>query len=198
MRRDYHNASFLTAVARIEQLPEDKGAEVAFAGRSNSGKSSAINVICQQKSLARTSKTPGRTQTINFFRLDSNTRLVDLPGYGYATAPERVRRHWHKLIEYYLARRQSLRGLILVMDIRHPLSRFDWQMLDWSQFQGLPVHVLLTKADKQKRGQAMQSVHTVTHVLDHDCVGVQAFSAVKRVGVNEVLEVLDRWLYGNQ
>lgn len=197
MRRDYHNAHFLTAVARIEQLPEDIGAEVAFAGRSNSGKSSAINVICQQKALARTSKTPGRTQTINFFTLDSQRRLVDLPGYGYATAPERVRRHWRKLIEYYLGRRQSLQGLILVMDIRHPLSNYDWQMLDWSHTQGLPVHILLTKADKLKRGQAMQSVHTVMQAFDHGGTGVQAFSAAKRVGMNEVLEVLDRWLYGN-
>lgn len=198
MRSSYHNASFLTSVAKPDQLPEDTGAEVAFAGRSNSGKSSVINVICQQKSLARTSKTPGRTQTINFFVLSPHRRLVDLPGYGYATAPEKVRRSWQKMIEYYINRRQSLQGLILVMDIRHPLSDYDWQMLNWSNHQRLPVHILLTKADKLKRGQAMNAVRTVMKALNNGVNGVQSFSALTRFGLNEVQEVLDLWLYEPQ
>ena len=131
-----------------QQAPPDAGYEVAFAGRSNAGKSSALNALTQRKSLARTSKTPGRTQHLVFFELDGERRLVDLPGYGYAKVPEKVRRHWGLAMETYLSGRESLRGLVLMMDVRHPLTDFDKQMLQWCQHAGMPVHILLTKADK--------------------------------------------------
>ncbi len=198
MRHAYHNAQLLGCVGRIHQLPADIGSEVAFAGRSNSGKSSAINAICQRKALARTSKTPGRTQTINFYTLDPYRRLVDLPGYGYASAPLHVRRHWHKLIEHYLSHRRSLQGLILIMDIRHPLSAIDRQMLDWSRIQRIPVHVVLTKADKLKRSRALQSLRNVMQAIDDEDTGVQIFSATKRLGVSEALEVLNLWLFNTE
>lgn len=152
----YHQARFLTSAARLDHCPPDEGMEVAFAGRSNAGKSSAINALCQQKGLARTSKTPGRTQLLNFFELDAARRLVDLPGYGYARVAETVKRQWQGVLAEYLERRRCLRGVILLVDIRHPLKPFDQQMLAWGGQIGLPIHLLLTKADKLKRG-AMNS-----------------------------------------
>ncbi|MES9938030.1 MAG: ribosome biogenesis GTP-binding protein YihA/YsxC, partial [Sedimenticola sp.] len=142
----YHQARFLTSAAKLNQSPADEGIEVAFAGRSNAGKSSAINTLCQQRNLARTSKTPGRTQLLNFFTLDEQRRLVDLPGYGYAKVAEKVKLQWQKELAAYLEQRQSLRGIILLVDVRHPLKEFDQQMLDWSAQIDLPVHILLTKA----------------------------------------------------
>ena len=138
----------------LAQCPNDDGCEIAFAGRSNAGKSSAINTLTRNKGLARTSKTPGRTQLINFFQLDEGKRLVDLPGYGYAKVPIAMKRKWDKHLAEYLQLRQSLAGLILLMDIRHPLQEFDLQMLNWAAQAGLPVHILLTKSDKLKRGPA--------------------------------------------
>lgn len=192
----YHQARFLTSAARLDQSPPDEGHEVAFAGRSNAGKSSAINALCQQKSLARTSKTPGRTQLLNFFALDEEHRLVDLPGYGYAKVAERIKLQWQAELAAYLEKRQSLRGVILLADVRHPLKEFDLQMLEWSDKMQLPVHILLTKADKLKRGAATSSLLQVKRLLkempgEHS---VQLFSALKRQGIDQAHAVLDRWL----
>jgi GTP-binding protein len=190
----YQHAQFLTSANHIKQLTEDKGYEVAFAGRSNSGKSSAINVLTNQKGLARTSKTPGRTQLINFFELDAERRLVDLPGYGFAKVPLAVKLHWQKVLERYLNERQCLKGLILLMDIRHPLTEFDVQMLEWSQHIGLPVHILLTKSDKlgiNKAKNSLQQVKSKLKTLDN--VSIQLFSALKRTGIAELQACLDEW-----
>ncbi len=170
---------------------------MAFAGRSNAGKSSAINLIVQQKSLARVSKTPGRTQLLNFFRLDDTRRLVDLPGYGYADVPEAIRRSWGAMIENYLSQRQALRGVFLVMDSRRPLTEFDWRMIDWCRHYGLPLHIALTKSDKLSRGAALGTLRKVEAELADDSdlsISVQLFSALKRVGVEEAQAVLDVWL----
>ncbi len=191
----YHQARFLTSAAELRQCPPDEGMEVAFAGRSNAGKSSALNVLCQQKSLARTSKTPGRTRLINFFELDPQRRLVDLPGYGYAKVAESVKRQWQGVLAGYLEQRQVLRGVVLLMDVRHPLKAFDQQMLEWSRHIGLPVHILLTKADKLKRGAASSALHRLrSEVASPDArISVQLFSVPKRQGIDEAHRVLDRW-----
>ncbi|HFE32111.1 MAG TPA: YihA family ribosome biogenesis GTP-binding protein [Gammaproteobacteria bacterium] len=194
----YPHASFLTSAAQLTQLPPDEGYEVAFAGRSNAGKSSALNRITRQKSLARTSKTPGRTQLINFFALDDERRLVDLPGYGYAKVAEAVKRRWQETMENYLASRQSLQGLILLMDVRHPLRDVDQQLLSWCWHVGMPVHVLLTKADKLKRGPAQATLLKVREELARQAppgsTSVQLFSALKGTGIDEVQDRLDHWL----
>jgi len=191
----YSHARFLLSVPEPHQAPPDIGHEVAFAGRSNAGKSSALNALTQRKSLARTSKTPGRTQHLVFFELDGERRLVDLPGYGFAKVPEKIRRQWGLAMEHYFAERQSLRGLILMMDVRHPLTDFDKQMLQWCQHAKMPVHILLTKADKLKRGPAMSSLLKVQKALaEHKNVSVQLFSALKHTGVEQARAVLDAWL----
>ncbi len=191
----YHQARFLKSANRLDQLPPDTGLEVAFAGRSNAGKSSALNAITGQKSLARTSKTPGRTQLINLFPISDAMALVDLPGYGYAKVPEKIRAHWRQVMPDYLSRRKALRGVMLIMDIRHPLRDFDRQMLQWTGESGLPVHVLLSKADKLKRGAAMQALLAVRRELEKHYPGatVQLFSAPNRQGVDEAHAVLDQW-----
>ncbi len=170
--------------------------EVAFAGRSNAGKSSAINALCQQKALARTSKTPGRTQLLNFFILDDDRRLVDLPGYGYAKVAEKVKREWQQSLSDYLENRKSLRGIILLMDVRHPMKEFDRQMLEWSEHFQIPVHILLTKADKLKKGPAASSLQQLRKETKAygERVSAQLFSALKRQGVDEAHALLDRWL----
>lgn len=197
-RASYRNASFVLSAAKLSQLLPDEGWEVAFAGRSNAGKSSAINRLCDQKSLARTSKTPGRTQLINFFGLDEQRRLVDLPGYGYAKVAEDVKRRWQQTMEQYLSTRQSLQGLILLMDVRHPLKDVDQQLLSWCWHVGMPVHVLLTKADKLKRGAAQNTLLRVRQELaahsPEDLTSVQLFSSSKGTGLDEAYAVLDRWL----
>lgn len=194
----YRGAQFLTSSAKLSQLPPDEGWEIAFAGRSNAGKSSALNRITGQKSLARASKTPGRTQLINFFVLDQERRLVDLPGYGYAKVSEEIKRRWQQTMEQYLASRQSLRGLILLMDVRHPLKEVDRQLLAWCGHVNMPVHVLLTKADKLKRGAAQNILLQVRRDLaEHvspELVSLQLFSATKGTGLPQVYTVLDRWL----
>jgi GTP-binding protein len=194
----YRAASFVISAAKLSQLPQDSGPEVAFAGRSNAGKSSAINRLCGQKSLARTSKTPGRTQLINLFQLDEQRHLVDLPGYGYAKVAEEIKRRWQQTMEAYLSERDSLHGLILLMDVRHPLKPVDQQLLDWCWEVEMPVHVLLTKADKLKRGAAQNTLLQVRKELkarapDGLC-SVQLFSSLKGTGLTEVYQVLDRWL----
>ncbi len=192
----YRKASYALGAHRLHQLPPDEGVEVAFAGRSNAGKSSALNTITGISSLARISKMPGRTQQINFFRLDENRYLVDLPGYGYAKVPERVKLHWQHTLERYLQTRLSLRGLVLVMDIRHPLKEFDRQMLLWCRQVGMPVHILLSKADKLKRGAAQRSLQTVENHLrsiQMEQVEAQLFSSLKRQGIEQAQARLDIW-----
>ncbi|MEE4658991.1 MAG: ribosome biogenesis GTP-binding protein YihA/YsxC [Halieaceae bacterium] len=193
---NYRAAHFLTSASRLQQCPEDSGWEVAFAGRSNAGKSSAINALTGNSKLARTSKTPGRTQLINFFALDDQRRLVDLPGYGFAKVPEAVKRAWVQQIEQYLQHRQSLRGLILLMDVRHPLQPFDQMMLDWAVAAAMPVHILLTKADKLKKGPANSALLQLRGKLADraDLVSVQLFSALKKTGMEPLTQVLDAWL----
>jgi GTP-binding protein len=192
----YHQARFLISAAKLSQTPPDDGMEVAFAGRSNAGKSSALNVLCQQKALARTSKTPGRTQLLNFFSIDEQRRLVDLPGYGFAKVSEQVKKQWQQALADYLENRSSLRGVILLVDVRHPMKDFDRQMLEWSNKIGLPVHILLTKADKLGRGAAAKSLQQAGREIVQfgDGVTVQLFSALKRQGLDEAHKVLDGWL----
>jgi GTP-binding protein len=192
----FRRARYLKGAHNLSELPADQGAEVAFAGRSNAGKSSAINAITGVRNLARTSKTPGRTQLINFFGLDEGVRLVDLPGYGYAKVPEAVKRHWEHALERYLVSRRSLQGLVVMMDIRHPLTDYDLAMLDWCREAALPAHVLLTKADKLKRGPSAATLHKVRSTLSrrHQTFSVQLFSALKRAGIEEAQGVINSWL----
>ena len=191
----YSNAKYQTSVAQIEALPEDSGAEVAFIGRSNAGKSSALNTITGIKSLARTSSTPGRTQMINFFDLGDDHRLVDLPGYGYAKVPKPLKEKWLKTTNEYLQVRQCLSGLILVMDVRHPLKELDWQLIEWTNAFDLPCHILLTKADKLKVNKARQVLKQVQNqLLDFELVTIELFSSQTRIGLEEVRSVLDQWL----
>jgi GTP-binding protein len=193
---NYRGARYLTSAAKLAQCPPDTGWEVAFAGRSNAGKSSAINSLTHNKKLAKTSKTPGRTQLLNFFELSASQRLVDLPGYGFAKVPLAVKREWTKQLENYLQKRRSLRGLILLMDVRHPLQPFDQQMLDWALAASMPVHILLTKADKLKRGAASSALLQVRTHLEpqQELASVQLFSALKHDGHKELIAVLDAWL----
>lgn len=180
----FPNAEFLTSAWQPRQFPADVGTEVAFAGRSNAGKSSALNAITGRKDLARTSKTPGRTQLINFFGLDGGRRLADLPGYGYAKVPEQMKRHWQELLTRYVEARGSLVGLVIVMDARRPMTDFDVQMLDWAHANGLATHLLLTKADKLSRNEATKTLRRVREALSQDDTA-QLFSAVSKVGVDE-------------
>jgi GTP-binding protein len=195
-RPDYRVARFLTSASKLSQCPPDTGWEVAFAGRSNAGKSSAINSLTGNSKLAKTSRTPGRTQLINFFELSADQRLVDLPGYGFAKVPLSVKRAWTRQVENYLAQRRSLRGLILLMDVRHPLQPFDQQMLAWALEASMPVHILLTKADKLSRGPAGNTLLKVRAQLQAygELVSVQLFSALKHAGREELVAVLDAWL----
>ena len=199
MSNPFARAGYRLAAHTPQQLPPDGGFEVAFAGRSNAGKSSALNALCQQNALARVSKTPGRTQQLVFFDVPphDNRYLVDLPGYGYAKVPIPLKQHWQKHLEAYLGSRESLCGLILLMDIRHPLTEFDCMMLDWSKASGMPLHILLTKADKLGRGQQMQTLQKVKKELASrfgDTVSVQTFSSQSRQGVDEARQIIGGWL----
>ena len=183
----FRSAAFLTSAAEPRQLPADSGAEIAFAGRSNAGKSSALNAICDQSGLARTSKTPGRTQLLNVFALADGGRLVDLPGYGYAKVPEAMRDKWRRVIDAYLRERESLRGVVLIVDSRHPLKEFDRQMLAYCNDIGLACHVLLTKTDKLGRGEAARTLAAVTKEIAAAgfAATAQLFSAQARTGLDE-------------
>ena len=185
-------ARYVISAHQLKQLPEDKGIEIAIAGRSNAGKSSAINTFADQKALARTSKTPGRTQQIVIFELDENRRIADLPGYGYAKVPAKLKAHWRAVMARYFQTRKCLRGVVLVMDIRHPMREFDQQMLDWCVSTGIPCHILLTKADKLKRGPAQSTLLMVRRDLP-DGATVQVFSSSKKTGVDELVEKLRQW-----
>ena len=188
----YRGARYVISAHNLKQLPADSGFEVAFAGRSNAGKSSAINALTDQKSLARTSKTPGRTQQIVIFDIGPDRRIADLPGYGYAKVPDRLKAHWRHVMQIYFNRRASLRGVVLVMDIRHPLRAFDQQMLAWCSASGVPCHVLLTKADKLKRGPAQSTLLQVRKELPAGSTA-QVFSARSRDGLDELIERLNQW-----
>lgn len=195
----FQSAEFITSAPSLKQCPDDVGCEVAFAGRSNAGKSSAINTLTRNKNLARTSKTPGRTQMINFFQLGEDRRLVDLPGYGYAKVPVAMKAQWDRHMAEYLQARKSLGGLILLMDIRHPLQDYDRQMLNWAAQAGLPVHILLTKSDKLKRGPAQSTLLKVERFLREMDPGitlltVQTFSSLKKLGLPELEAQLNHWL----
>ena len=192
----YQQITFLSSANKLSQCPDDAGFEVAFAGRSNAGKSSALNALSRQKNLARTSKTPGRTQLINFFELDGMRRLVDLPGYGYAKVPKAVKQHWQKTLSLYLQKRQALQGLIMLMDVRHPLTELDAQMLHWCADVEMPVHILLTKADKFSRGKGQGVLQQVkSQLADYPAeLSIQLFSATKNTGLPETYQVLERWL----
>jgi len=195
--KKFSRAAFMRSAATLAQCPPDTGGEVAFAGRSNAGKSSAINRLTGNKGLTRISKTPGRTRLINFFSLGADTRLVDLPGYGFAKVSKTMKEEWDRNLASYLQQRQSLRALVLLMDIRHPLQPVDWQMLHWATSSNLPVHVLLTKADKLNYGPAMATLLDVQKQLHSQrmaTVSIQIFSAHKKLGVEQLAQQLLTWL----
>jgi len=190
------NIEFVTTVTDTRALPPAHGAEVALAGRSNAGKSSAINALAQRKRMAFVSKTPGRTQHINFFRVGPERYLVDLPGYGYAAVPAAARAHWNELIGGYLQTRTCLRGVVLIMDARHPLTGLDRQLIDWLKPAGRPVHVLLSKSDKLNRQQASATLRRVDAALRRDYVNcsVQLFSSTRKIGIVEAAARIEQWL----
>ncbi|MFT3741293.1 MAG: ribosome biogenesis GTP-binding protein YihA/YsxC [Gammaproteobacteria bacterium] len=192
----YQQANFLLSATALDQLPSDEGAEVAFIGRSNAGKSSAINAITNIKGLARSSKFPGRTQTINLFKLDEDRRLVDLPGYGYAKVPLQIKQRWQAAVDTYLEQRECLKGLILIMDVRQPLKESDQQMIQWAIRCQLPLHILLTKADKLSHGAASSVLRQVeTDLLTYPgSITVQLFSSLERKGLEQAWATLDHWL----
>lgn len=197
---NFQTAQFLTSAPSLKECPDGEGVEIAFAGRSNAGKSSAINKLTRNGKLARTSKTPGRTQLLNFFTLQNNDklRLVDLPGYGFAKVPLAMKKAWEKNMSNYLAKRDSLNGMVLVMDIRHPLQELDTMMLNWAVAAELPVHLLLTKSDKLKRGAAKSTLLAVEKSLREaeveDLVSAQMFSSLKGDGVNELEQRVGSWM----
>jgi GTP-binding protein len=197
---DLRSATFLIAAHAPGQIPHDSGREIAFAGRSNAGKSSAVNAITGVKGLARSSKTPGRTQQIVFFDLGGERRLADLPGYGYAKVPEALRMHWRELMDGYFRGRQSLIGLVLVMDARHPLKPFDVDMLSWCRDAALDCHILLTKADKLSRSESAKTLAEVSRACEKEGfrATVQAFSSSKMSGVDEARARILGWLHGTR
>lgn len=193
---NFQKAHFITSAPSLKQCPDDTGVEVAFAGRSNAGKSSALNTLAQQNKLARTSKTPGRTQLINFFEIEPGIRIVDLPGYGFAKVPDRMKREWQKNMSEYLEDRRSLKALVLVMDIRHPLTEFDIMMCDWALDVQMPVHILLTKSDKLKRGPAQSTRLKVKKTMERmgDLLTVQTFSSLKKEGTDQLQKQISAFL----
>ena len=192
---NYRKAQFYKSAAKLSQCPDNPGREVAFAGRSNAGKSSSLNALTCSSKLARTSKTPGRTQLINFFEVEPDIYLVDLPGYGYAKVPEAMKKEWQHHMNDYLERREALVGLVLLIDIRHPMKEFDQMMLNWSVSANLPLHILLTKSDKLKQGVARQTLNRMKKELSRfPQVSIQLFSSLKKTGVDQLAAKLDQWL----
>lgn len=196
---NYTKTHFITSAPDISHLPTDSGVEVAFAGRSNAGKSSALNTLTNQKNLARTSKTPGRTQLINLFEVEENRRLVDLPGYGYAQVPEELKRKWQKSLGEYLQKRESLKGLIVLMDIRHPLKDLDQQMISWAVSVNIPIMLLLTKTDKLASSAQKKQLNLVKEAIlpFQGDITVALFSSPKRIGLEPLKQKLDEW-FANQ
>ena len=191
----YQNTHFITSAPDIRHLPEDEGVEIAFAGRSNAGKSSALNRLTNQKSLAKTSKTPGRTQLINLFKVEEGCHIVDLPGYGFAQVPVEMKNKWQKSLGEYLQKRECLKGLVVLMDIRHPMKDLDQQMIFWAIDSRIPVQVLLTKADKLKSGARKQTqlkIRKQVETFGGD-VSVDVFSSLKGLGVDQLRAKLDTW-----
>lgn len=199
MHYNYASCHFLLSAPDIRSLPMDQGVEIAFAGRSNAGKSSALNTLTNQKNLARTSKTPGRTQLINLFHVADNCRLVDLPGYGYAEVPQEIKRKWQRALGEYLQKRNSLKGLVILMDIRHPLKDLDQQMIFWAVDAGLPVLILLTKADKLSGSAAKVQLNMVREasLAFQGDVQVEIFSSLKKTNVDKLKNKLDQWFSTN-
>ena len=195
IKLNYHKTHFLTSAPNIRAIPEDTGIEIAFAGRSNAGKSTALNALTNRKSLARTSKTPGRTQLINLFEVEPNCKLVDLPGYGYAAVPEKMKIEWQKSLGEYLQKRECLGGLVVLMDIRHPLKDLDQQMIEWAVSADLPVMLLLTKADKLSQSARSKQVKMVREaiLLFQGDIQVEAFSAQNKIGIDKLAAKLDCW-----
>ncbi len=191
----YRQAHYATSAHTLDQLPPDRGCEVAFAGRSNTGKSSVINAVTGQRRLARISKIPGRTQLINFFPVDEDHRLVDLPGYGYARVPGKLQAHWEQTLGAYIQQRQCLAGVVLIVDIRRLLTEYDQQMLLCCESAGLPVHVLLNKSDKLAFGARKKSLLQVEKQLVNSSQTVQLFSVLKRSGTEQLVAVLDTWFF---
>ncbi len=192
----YPNVKFIGSAWQPAQFPEDVGSEVAVAGRSNAGKSSAINAIVGRQGLARTSKTPGHTRLINFFELEPGRRLVDLPGYGFARVPQKMQRHWRQLMQAYFESRAALIGVVIVMDARRPLLEFDWQMLEWAKGRRIAAHLLLTKSDKLNRSEARLTLSRVRAETGLRATA-QLFSAVTRIGVDEARGALAAMLSGS-
>ncbi|AKO47689.1 ribosome biogenesis GTP-binding protein YihA/YsxC [[Haemophilus] ducreyi] len=195
IKLNYHKTRFLTSAPDIRHLPEDNGIEIAFAGRSNAGKSTALNALTNQKSLARTSKTPGRTQLINLFEVEPQCKLVDLPGYGYAAVPEQMKLQWQKALGEYLQERDCLAGIVILMDIRHPLKDLDQQMIEWAVPAQLPVLLLLTKADKLSqvaRNKTAKMVNEAILPFQGD-IQVEIYSALNKIGVDKLSNKLDSW-----
>lgn len=192
---NYSKTNFITSSQNIHQLINDYGIEIAFAGRSNAGKSSALNALTNQKNLARISKTPGRTQLINHFQVEENYRLVDLPGYGFAKVPEEIRKQWQKTLGEYFQKRQSLKGVVILMDIRHPLTYLDQQMIEWAVHAEIPILLLLTKSDKLKSGAKKAQLNLVREAIlpFHGDISVETFSALKKEGVDKLRAKLDEW-----
>jgi GTP-binding protein len=192
----FNATTYLKSATKLSQMPEDKGNEIAFIGRSNAGKSSSINIITGIKGLARTSQTPGRTQMINIFSIDEGSRLIDLPGYGYAKVPKVVRERWEQSIDLYLQERKCLRGLVLIMDIRHPLKEIDMQVIDWATTCDLPVHILLSKADKLTNHEQRKALEFVSSHLSglQKLVSIQLFSSLKKTGITGAREQISTWL----
>lgn len=191
----YQNTHFITSAPDIRHLPDDEGIEVAFAGRSNAGKSSALNRLTNQKSLAKTSKTPGRTQLINLFKVTENCHIVDLPGYGFAQVPLDLKKKWQKSLGEYLQKRECLKGLVVLMDIRHPMKDLDQQLIYWAVEVNIPVQVLLTKADKLKQGARKAQLLKIREASMAFCgdVQVDVFSSMKGIGVDQLRNKLDSW-----
>jgi len=195
MENPYHKVKFLLSAPSISGCPEDTGFEVVIAGRSNAGKSSAINTLTGQKKLARVSKTPGRTQHLVYFELDSNRKIVDLPGYGFAKVPLEVKKKWHQSMEEFFQNRKAISGGVIVMDIRHPLMEFDQMMLNWMTAMNIPVHILLTKADKLSFGAAKNVALKINKTVSrYRNVSVQTFSSLKNSGIEELHQKLNQFL----
>lgn len=194
---NYRNTQFVTSAPDIRHLPDNTGIEIAFAGRSNAGKSSSLNRLCDQKSLAKTSKTPGRTQLINLFKVDDECHIVDLPGYGYAQVPLEMKEKWQRSLGEYLQKRDQLGGLVVLMDIRHPMKDLDQQLIYWAVESKLPVLVLLTKADKLKTGARKQQLMKIREASLAFCgdVEVELYSSLKGIGVDKLRQKLDAWYH---
>lgn len=195
MKNIFAHCQFITSAFKVSQLPEDTGLEIAIAGRSNAGKSTTLNTLVGNKKLAKVSKTPGRTQLLNCFDLGSNKRLVDLPGYGFAKVPKKVKAHWQHEINNYLQQRKSLIGVVVVMDIRHPLKEFDQQFLQWADQSGLYSHVLLNKSDKLKSGKRKAMLMQVKKEMAQisRTSTIQTFSGLKKEGIPELSSILNSW-----